>query len=127
MREQVHDITLVGDGGGGLVFNGCLGPGKDLIQVGGDLLHPSLVKAGLNTRGVHFGNQGDRPGNSGGLGLGAAHTAQAGTDEKQPCQVAVGGHAAHFAAGIEQGVVGTVNDSLGADVHPTAGSHLPIR
>ena len=87
---------------------------------------PALGVAGVDAGVVHLGDDGGGSGNLGGLALSAAHAAQARGDEEPSRQVAVVGDAELEPARIEQGVEGAVDDALGPDVHPAAGSHLAV-
>ena len=58
--------------------------------------------------------------------MGAAHAAQTGRNEKPPAQVAVLGDTEFQPSGIQEGIESTVHDTLRADIHPSAGSHLTV-
>ncbi len=92
----------------------------------GDQIDPALLVAGLDPGFIHFSDDGDPPGNAAGLALGPGHAAQARGDKEESGQVTVFRDTQLLPSRVEEGVVGAVDDTLGADVHPAAGRHLPI-
>ncbi len=124
--QQIHNIPVIGDGHRLFVLDRLEGQPRDLFQVGGDFPDPALPGAGLDPGGIHFCDNGHRPADFSGLGLGPAHPSEAGGDEKPAFQVLMRFQSQFQTAGIEQGVVGSVHDPLGADVHPAARCHLPV-
>ena len=124
--QQVHDVAVVGNGNSSAFAHGFVGLVEGFVHVVCHAAHPALAEACLDARAVHLGNDGRRACHFGRLGLGTAHTAQAGGDEQPPPEIAVLWDAQLEASGIQQGVERAVHDALRADVHPAAGGHLSI-
>jgi hypothetical protein len=89
-------LPMVGNRQGAFFVPGLEGRQRHLGEIGRDHVHPSLTVAGIDAGTVHLGDHGHGPGDFGGLGLGAAHAAQARRDEQQAGQIAVGRDAAHL-------------------------------
>ena len=129
--QKVHHIAVIGDGNRSVTVHGLFGQRKGLRQRIRYVSHPALTVAGFNTRTIYFGYDGDcydsrRTGHLGSFGLGAAHTAQAGRDEKPSAQVTVLRDTELQPSGIQKGVESAVHNALRPDIHPPAGSHLTV-
>ena len=124
--QQVHHISVIGNGAGGLVRQVPPGQGQRLLQTVGALTDPPLGIPGIDAGIVHLCDDGHGPGDLRRLALGPAHAAQARRHKQPPGQVPVGGNAQLQPSGVEQGVERPVDDALGTDVHPAAGRHLAI-
>ena len=124
--QKVYHIAVIGDGNRSVTVHGLFGQRKGLRQRIRYVSHPALTVAGFNTRGIHFGYDSRRTGHLGSFGLGAAHTAQAGRDEKPSAQVTVLRDAELQPSGIQKGVESAVHNALRPDIHPPAGSHLTV-
>lgn len=79
--QQVHDISVEGDGHG--LFPVHIGPGctEGLLRRLADHFYPALAVAGLDPGGIHLGDDAHASGDLDGLGLCAAHAAQSAGDE----------------------------------------------
>ena len=124
--QQIHDIAVIGDGNRRFGRQMLLGGSKDLLQVLIALLDPALLQAGLDAGGIHLRDDAHRAGNLRRLGLCTAHAAQARAHEQMARQVAVVGNAQMHPACVQQGIIGSMHDALGPDVHPAAGGHLAV-
>ena len=58
--------------------------------------------------------------------MGATHAAQTGGYKKPSAQVAVLRNAEFQSPGVQKGIESAMHDALRTDVHPPAGSHLPV-
>ena len=124
--QQIHHVSVIGNGAGGLIRQVPPGQGQRLLQTVGALTDPPLGIPGLDAGIVHLRDDGHRSGDLRRLTLGPAHAAQARRHKQPPGQVPVGGNAQLQPSGVEQGVERPVDDALGADVHPAAGRHLAV-
>ena len=124
--QKVHHIAVIGDGNRSVTVHGLFGQRKGLRQRIRYVSHPALTVAGFDTRGIHFGYDSRRTGHLGSFGLGAAHTAQTGRDEKPSAQVTVLRDTELQPSGIQKGVESAVHNALRPDIHPPAGSHLTV-
>ena len=124
--QKIDHIPVVGNGVGdaGRLF--VSGYFNGFLTGFGNGRYPALVIAGHDTGNIYFGYDGYSAGNLCGLALGAAHAAQTGGNEQASCQVLVLWDAKLETTGIQQGIEGAVDDALGPDIHPTAGSHLAV-
>ena len=124
--QQIHDVAVVGNRDA-LARRSCLlRAGEDLVQIARRQIDPALVESGLDAGVVHLRKHADRARDERGLGLRAAHAAEAGGDEDFALEVALARHAEIFAPDAKNRVKRAVDDPLRADVHPAAGGHLPI-
>ncbi len=82
--------------------------------------------AGFDPGRVDLGDDAGAAGNFQRLGLCARHSTEPGGDEGLAGKVAVVRYSEVEPAGVEKRDVGSVDDALGADVHPAAGSHLAV-
>ena len=88
--------------------------------------HPALGMAGFDAGSIHLGNDCRRPCHLGSFGLRTAHASQTGRNKQASAQIAVLRNAQFQTACIQQRVERAVHDALRTDVHPAAGSHLPV-
>ena len=87
--QQVHHIAMIGDGARTLFFHGFVGQLVSFLQIGSDVLHPTLVMTCSDTRIIHFGNDGRCSGYFGCFRLGTAHASQARGHEQMTIQIAI--------------------------------------
>jgi hypothetical protein len=84
--QQIDDVAVVGDGKGPAGLSRPAAHGKGFIRSADDTIHPALG-GGSRCGFIHLGDDGNRPGNLGRLGLRAAHAPQARGDEQAAGQV----------------------------------------
>ncbi|MPM49461.1 hypothetical protein SDC9_96191 [bioreactor metagenome] len=124
--QQIYDVAVIGNRNAPARTLCMQRERKHLVQIVRNHLHPTLIEPGLNTGAVHFRKHANRAGDVRGLGLRAAHAAEAGTHEHLARQIPVRRHAKVLSAHAENRVERAVDDSLRADVHPAARGHLPV-
>ncbi len=121
-REDVGGIAEQADG----LRLTRLGPGVDhgqrLVEGGGLLVDITGAQAEIDPGLVAFHGEAAGTGHDGGQRLGAAHAAETGGQDPLALEVAV----IMLAAGFSEGLVGALDDALGADVDPGTGGHLAV-
>ena len=124
--QQVHDISVVGNGYGFFLLHIFLCHTERLCRVLDHQAHPALAVAGLDTGSIHLCNDSHAPCDLYGFRLCAAHPAKAAGHEQMAGQVSVLRHAQELTSRVQDGVEGSVHDTLRSDVHPASGCHLSI-
>ncbi|OPZ60378.1 MAG: hypothetical protein BWY88_00509 [Synergistetes bacterium ADurb.Bin520] len=124
--QEVHDVALVGDGGGFPALQVLSGDAKDLPEIRRSEAHPPLVGAGADPGGIHLRHHPHGAGDLRRLGLGPAHAPQPRGDEEPSPEVTVVSQGELQPSRVEDGVEGAVDDALGADVHPSPCGHLAV-
>ena len=125
LHQLGEDLGGVADQGDGL---GLAGPGpavdhrQRLVERVGLLVDVAGAQAEVGAGLVAFDGEAGGAGHHRGERLGAAHAAEAGGEDPAALEVA----AVVLAAGLDEGLVGALNDALGADVDPGAGGHLAV-
>jgi hypothetical protein len=125
--EQVDDVAVVGDGHG-FLFNHRFARHREYFgEVARNLFDPALDMARFDPRQVDLRDDADDSRDFRRLGLRAAHSAESRRDEEPPREdVAVWGPVEFHASGVQDGVVGAVDDALWSDIHPAARGHLSV-
>ena len=118
---QVNHIALVGETTGFLVGDGLVHLDKQLIEVGVDLINPTLFKTLLRSSRVDFSGDAHHTGDVASLGLSTAHATETGGDEQLACRAA-----AELTGSVQHGDSSAMHNALRADVHITAGGHLAV-
>ena len=75
--KQIHYVAMIGNGARTFFLHCLVGQLVSFLQIGSDMLHPSLVMTCKDTRIIHFGNDGRSTGNFSSLRLGTTHASQA--------------------------------------------------
>ena len=120
---QVNHIALIGQRHGLALGHGPAYALHELVEVGVHLVDPALGLALLHGLGVDFGHHGHHSGYIAGLGLRAAHAAEAGRHEEHPPEAAVSRAAPR---GVEHRDGSAVDYALRAYIHVGAGRHLAV-
>ena len=120
--EHLRRVAHEGDGLGQPLGPRLLDPGHGLLQVVRGGVDLAQAQPPLHPPAVHLDEEADALVEGDGEGLRAAHLAQAGGDHELPLQ----GAPALLPRQRAEGLVGALQDALGADVDPTAGGHLPV-
>ncbi len=124
-QDLGEDVGRIADQGHGLRF-ARLGPAVDhrqrLVEVVGFLVAITGADTEVGAGLVAFHGKAGGARHDGCQRLGTAHAAEAAGQDPLACQVAV----IMLAAGFREGLVGALNDALGADIDPRAGRHLAV-
>jgi hypothetical protein len=98
------------------------GPAQAVVEGVSDLVEVAGLEAALDPRRIDLDRQAHAAGHDHRQRLGAAHAAQACGQDQLAGEVA----APVGAAGGGEGLVGALQDALGADVDPRPGGHLAV-
>src|SRR6478735_1394939 len=91
---------------------------KRVVERASDLVEVTGIESSLDPCGVDLDAENRGAGHGGGQGLRAPHATEAGRQDRPAGQV---GRAEMALAGCRKGLVGALQDALGADVDPRAG------
>jgi len=124
--QKVDNIAVIGHGDRPPFGDSPSSQPESLFHRIGDTGNPALTEASVDARTIHLGDDRCGAGDDGGLALSPRHPSQARGDEEFARQVAVAGDAQLEPACVHQGIECAMHDTLRADVHPSAGRHLPV-
>ena len=119
------DVAAVADQPDGdvlLLANGVLQDAQRLVERVDHEVAVAGAQALLDALGIDLDAEVARAGHGGGQGLGSAHATHTAGDDQLACEIA----AEVLFAGSREGLVGSLNDALRADVDPRAGGHLAV-
>jgi len=81
---------------------------------------------GLNSGRIDFGDNGYGSGDFCGFGLRTTHTPQTGRDKQAPFEVGFFTQPKFYPAGVQKCIIGSMDNTLGADIHPSPRCHLTV-
>ena len=124
--QKVYDVAVERDGHGLFLLHVLVCDGKCFLRALSNLADPALAVSGLDSGVVNLSNDTNTACDLDSLRLSTAHAAQTGSNEEVACKVALLRNAQVLTACIQDGVEGTVYDTLRSDVHPAACGHLTV-
>ena len=120
--EKLDGVGFDSDRLGHAVALGQPGQPDGIVDVRGDHVEVARLDPPVQAGGVDVGADDDPAIHGHGQRLGPAHTADAGRQRQGPGQ----GSAETLGGDRREGLVGALQDALGADVDPRSGCHLPV-
>uniref|UniRef100_A0A0N4ZGP7 LigA n=1 Tax=Parastrongyloides trichosuri TaxID=131310 RepID=A0A0N4ZGP7_PARTI len=121
-RQKISCIAQQADRQGFLVLERLLQQGQGLVQRFGHDVDVAGAQAELDAAALALDGDAGGAGHGRGQRLGAAHAAQARRQNPLAGPVAV----IVLATRLHEGLIGALNDALGADVDPRSGGHLAV-
>ena len=124
--QKVYDVAVERDGHGLFLLHVLVCDGKCFLRSLSNLADPSLAVSGLDSGVVNLSDDTYAACDLDSLRLSAAHAAETGSYEEVACQVALLRNTEVLTACVQDGVEGSVYDTLRSDVHPAACGHLAV-
>ncbi|MBA7605004.1 hypothetical protein ES703_12132 [subsurface metagenome] len=122
-RVNFGGVAHQPDGQGFALSAGLIHPGQGLVQVGSHTVAVAFLQLALDALGTNLHVQDHALIHGHCQGLGAAHAPHAGGEDQFAFER---GHPVVLLGCCQVGLVGALEDALGADVDPRAGGHLAV-